>query len=282
MKKFAYSATALLVSVGSASASLWVDFNSNQSGGGTPVPGNPADATNAVHHDPAYQAYHARHETPGDFVTATYATTFANTGAASVTLTPSWSNTTDQRVRQSISRGDGNNNQYTNPGSFSVALVRDWIGVDARTGNGGNGNYDGAAGTPTFIEFTLGGLPAADYDWVSIHHDTENVHINFNVYVDTGAGFVLAGSGYQADSSTGGNPDSGANRTDGPANTFASSFTANGADVVVRFEPLSGEIAPAVHNQLFAVNGFQLTQVPEPSTGLLGLLGAGFLLRRRR
>ncbi len=29
-------------------------------------------------------------------------------------------------------------------------------------------------------------------------------------------------------------------------------------------------------------SGFILTQIPEPSTGLLGLLGLGFILRRRR
>lgn len=285
MKNITYIATALLVSVGSSSASLWVDFNSNQAGGGAPVSGNPADATNAAHNDSAYQSYHAAHENAAGFVTATYSTSFANTGATSVTLTPSWSNTTDRRVQQSISRGNGNNAQYTNPGSYSVELVRDWIGVDARANSGGNGNFDGTTGTSTFIELTLGGLPAANYNWISLHHDTENVFTNFNVYVDTGSGFALAGSGYQADSSAGGNPDSGENRTDGPANTFNTAFTSTGGDVALRFEPLSGELGAAVHNQLFAINGFQLAQaaqVPEPSTGLLGLLGAGLLLRRRR
>jgi uncharacterized protein (TIGR03382 family) len=56
--------------------------------------------------------------------------------------------------------------------------------------------------------------------------------------------------------------------------------------VVIRFEPLSGELGNAVHNQLFAINGFQLENaggaIPEPSSSLLGLLGAALLLRRRR
>lgn len=285
MKKTLTTTAALLVCVGSASASLWVDFNSNQGGGGTPVPGDPADATNAIHNDPAYQSYHARHETPGDFVTATYPTTL--TGTPNVTLTPSWSNTTDARVQQSISRGDGNNNQYLDNGAitdpvFSVNLVRDWIGIDTRTGNGGNGDFDGSTGTPTWIELTLGGLPAGDYTWTSIHHDTENVFTNFNVYVDG----VFDGTGYQADSSTGGNPDSATASSGvllGDANTYTTTFTSTGADVVLRFEPLSGELGSAVHNQLFAINGFQLENaIPEPSTGLLGLLGAMMLLRRRR
>jgi hypothetical protein len=84
MKNITYIATALLVSVGSSSASLWVDFNSNQAGGGAPVSGNPADATNAAHNDSAYQSYHAAHENAAGFVTATYSTSFANTGFSRV------------------------------------------------------------------------------------------------------------------------------------------------------------------------------------------------------
>lgn len=282
MKTYTQTAIALLVSAGAAQASLWIDFNSNQSGGGTPTAGDPTDPATPTHNDPAYQSYHAVHEDGPGFVTATYAADFAFTGTSNVTLTPTWPNTTNTNVRQSISRGDGNNAQYTNPGDYSVLLVRDWIGVDTRTGNGGNGNFDGTTGTPTQIDLTLGGLPVGEYSWRSIHHDTENVFTNFNVYLDTGAGFGFAGSGYQADSSTGGNPDSGAARTDGPANTFVTTFTATGDDVTFRFEPLSGELGDAVHNQLFAINGLQVTQIPEPSTGILALLGAGLLLRRRR
>ena len=265
MKNLACTATALLVSVGSASASLWVDFNSTNQDGGP-------------HNDPAYQPYCAGHEVAGDFVTKNYATTFAVSGAANVGVTPSWPATTDNRVQQMIDRGAGNDNQYITPGAYSVDLVTDWIGIDTRTGNGGNGNFDGTTGTATHLVLTLSNLPAGDYNWLSIHHDTENVFTNFNVYVDG----TLVGAGYQSDSSTGGNPDSGVNRIDGPASTFSTNFTSDGSDVAITFEPLSGELGNAVHNQLFAVNGFQLTQVPEPSTGLLGLLSAGFLLRRRR
>lgn len=278
----ARTAIALLLSAGTSQASLWIDFNSEQSGGGIPTAGDPTDPTTPVHNDPAYQSYHAVHEDGPGFVTAEYAVDFAFTGSTNVTLTPTWPNTSDTNVRQSISRGDGNNAQYTNPGDFSVLLVRDWIGIDTRTGNGGNGNFDGTNGTPTWIDLTLGGLPAGDYSWLSIHHDTENVFTNFNVYLDNGSGFNQVGSGYQADSSTGGNPDSGANRIDGPANTFTTGFSTDGSDVTFRFEPLSGELGDAVHNQLFAINGLQVTQIPEPSTTLLGLLGSLFLFRRRR
>lgn len=281
MNKALYTTTTLLACLGSASASLWVDFNSNQSGGGTPVAADPANATSALKNAAGYQSYHVAHEVAADFVSASYTANFAVTGSSTVTLTPTWSNTTDNRVQQSIGRGAGNDANYTNPGAYSLELVTDWIGVDARTGSGGNGTFDGTLGTPTWIEFTLGSLPAGDYNWLSIHHDTENVFVNFNVYVDTGSGYSLVGSGYQSDSTPGGTPTSGA-ETAGPASTFSTSFTATGSDVAIRFEPLTGELSTGVHNNLFAINGFQLSQVPEPSTGLLGLLGAGLLLRRRR
>jgi len=210
MKKVLYTTATLFACLGSASASLWVDFNSNQDGGGTPVVGDPADSANATHNAAGYQSYHAAHEVATDFSTASYNTTFALTGATTVTLTPTWSNTTDNRVQQSIDRGAGNDANYITPGAFSLDLVTDWIGIDARTGSGGNGNFDGTTGTPTWIELTLGSLPAGDYSWLSVHHDTENVFGDFNVYIDNGSGYALAGSGYQSDSTPGGNPSSGA------------------------------------------------------------------------
>lgn len=278
MKKYAIaSMLALGTFATTANAALWIDFNSNQDGGGTPFLGDPADPTSATHNSAGYSSYHASHEVAAEFVTATYNTTFANTGAATVTLTPAWSNTTDNRVMQSIDRGAGNDNQYTNPGAYDINLVTDWIGIDTRTGGGGNGNFDGTTGTPTWLDITLGGLPAGVYSWTSIHHDTENVHVNFNVYVDG----ILDGSGFQNSSSTGGSP-ANPNLTPGPANTYDTSFTSTGADVTIRFEPLSGQIANAVHNQLFALNGFQLEQIPEPSAGLLGIFGLALIGMRRR
>lgn len=264
MKLALTSAATLLTLGGLSNAALWIDFNSTTQDGGP-------------HNDAAYLAYNAGHEVAADFTTMTYATTFAITGAASVGVTPTWPNTTDNRVQQMIDRGAGNDANYTTPGAYSLDLVTDWIGIDTRTANGGNGNFDGTTGTATWIDITLSGLPAGTYDWTSIHHDTENVFTNFNVYVDG----ALDGSGYQNDSTTGGNPSSGT-ESPGPANTYDTTFTSTGANVVIRFEPLSGELGNAVHNQLFALNGFQLEQVPEPSTGILGLLGATLMLRRRR
>lgn len=283
--KLALASLVSLSLAGAVPAGLWIDFNSDQWGGGIPVAGDPANPTNAVHHDPLYSSYHVRHERAAEFVTANYNPVFAITGPAVVGLTPTWPNTTDNRVQQSIDRGNNYDANYTNPGAYSLNLVTDFIGIDTRILNGGNGNWDGAAGTPTWLDFTLTGLPAADYSWLSIHHDTEHVHTNFNVYVDTtgtGLSFVSAGSGYMNDSTPGGGPPSGT-ESPGPANTFSTTFTADGTSaVIVRFEPLSGQILPGLHNQLFGVNGFQLEQIPEPSTGLLSLLAAAFLLRRHR
>ena len=262
MKFLTYTTAVFLASSGGLLASFWLDFNSNQSNGGTPVIGDPANETSPLKNAAGYQSYHVAHEVAEDFISVTYATTLA--GNPSVTFTPSWPNTTDNRVRQSIGRGAGNDANYTEPGDFPLELVTDWIGVDTRTGNGGNGDFDGTNGVPTWIDFTLSGLPAGEYDWLSVHHDVENVFANFNVYVDG----VLVGDGYQSDSTPGGNPSSGA-ETPGPASTFTMTFSSTGADVVIRFEPLSGAAGSAVHNQLFAINGFQIENhvIPQDSDG---------------
>jgi hypothetical protein len=260
-----------------ANAALWIDFGRS---------GQVLEA--------GYVGFDDNHETATTGAAQSFATSFANSGAASVDVAASWTNTSDNRVKQVIVRGAGNNATWTD--TTGVGLVQDWIGSDTRTGNGGNGNWDGTTGTPTFMTLTLSGLPAGSYDWTSFHHDTENIHTFFEVSIDTGVGALSLANGYGTDGSAGGNPDSELDGSAGRAFTFAemdakgsiynTSFTADGtSDVVFEFTPLSGAIAPAVHNQFFFLNGFQLDQqaVPEPSTGLLGLLGAALLgLRRRR
>ena len=59
MKKTLATTATLLACVGSASASLWVDFNSNQSGGGTPGATPNATPGTAAKNDPLYQSYHS-------------------------------------------------------------------------------------------------------------------------------------------------------------------------------------------------------------------------------
>ncbi|CAN5293194.1 hypothetical protein BH23VER1_BH23VER1_12420 [soil metagenome] len=258
-----------LAFAGVSHAALFVDFNStNQDGGPHPEGG--------------YESYDAGHEVATDFVTMNYNTTFALTGAATVGVTPAWPNTIDNRVQQMIDRGAGNDANWT---GTALDLVTDYIGTDTRTGSGGNGDWNGTTGTPTYMTLTLGGLPAGGYTWTSFHQDTENVHGHFAVWLDTGANFSALADGVMTDSSPGGNPDSMNLVTDfagmaAAGSIYQTTFAANGIDdVVLRFAPYANL---AVHTQIWGMNGFQLEQVPEPSTSLLGLLGGLLFLRRRR
>lgn len=230
-----------------------------------------------------YEAYQATHENIASFTTQSYTPTFALTGAANVSLTPDWPNTTDNRVRQMLARGATNVNQWN---GSNTDLLQDFIGIDTRTASGGNGDYDGTTGTVTHMTFTLGGLAAGSYQYVSFQHDVENVWAGFTVEVSTdgGATFGAPGTGAMTSTSTGGNPDNPNDVTSGDAlslsSTYTTGFTADGTnDVVVRYGVLADT---AVHRQILAVNGFQLSQVPEPSSAVLGFLAAGMLLRRRR
>ena len=245
---------------------LWVDFNSNQSGGENSAGADPQSSA-AAHNQLGYQSYHANHEVSAEFTTASYSA-FGTT----ITLTPEWPNTTNNLVRQSIGRSSSFNNNWDGD---RLNLLRDWIGCDSRTGNGGNGDFDGSSGTSTEFDIRLGGLPAETYLWKSYHHDTEHMHTDFIVEVSTDGGTTFAppitGSvGIMTDSTPGGSPDSG-NPLDGPVNpgsfnpddlpsTYLLNFTADGTnDVVIRFRPFS---AAPVHTQFFGLNGFQLSQDP--------------------
>ena len=266
-------ATSLLASVlgtALAPAQLMGDFNSNQSGGANPVVGNPADATNAAHQEPGWECYHARHENTGDFVSATYMPTFSQTGAATVTLTPGWSNTNAGSVQQSIGRSQGQADTWL---GNNVNLLRDWIGADARTNQNGNGAWDGAIGTPTYFEITLAGLPAANYDLTTFHHDVENMNSNFQIEISTDAGgtFSAPVDGRMTNSLAGGTPAENEVLANTPPNepngdpadlssTLVSSFTANGPDVIIRFAPLAPGATGPVHQMFVGVNGFILEQ----------------------
>ncbi len=272
----------LTMSVASAVPILQVDFNSNQDDGGDSTTAGDPSLSVANHNQDGWSSYHANHEVAAEFATAAY---------GAISITPAWTNTTDPRVQQSIDR----NNQRTDPISSNDAtwdnslnylnLVTDFIGTDTRTSNGGNGDWDGTTGTPTYMTLTIGGLAAGDYGWTSFHHDTENVFGPFAVWlsVDGGATFAQLADGLMTDGSAGGSPDSGAT-VSGPdpyalPSTYTTSFTANGTDdIVLRFAPYSD--AAGVHRQIWGMNGFVLT--PEPATMmLLGLGGLGLLRKRK-
>ncbi len=266
---------ALLLTAGSASAALLsVDFNSNQDGGGDSTTAGDPGLSEAIHNQAGWSSYHANHEAAAEFTTAVY---------GGISVTPAWPNTTDNRVQQSIDRASGNDATWDDSMGY-LNLVTDFIGIDTRTGNGGNGDWDGVNGTPTYMTLAIGGLAAGDYDWISFHHDTEHLHGPFAVWLstDSGANFTQLADGLMTDGTEGGTPDSGA-LYGGPdvytlPSTYYMSFTANGTDdVVLRFAPYSDPAG--VHRQIWGMNGFEI--VPEPATiALLGL--GGLLLRRRR
>ncbi|MDA7881110.1 hypothetical protein N9A94_02275 [Akkermansiaceae bacterium] len=260
---------ALLTLPASLSAQLLVDFNTNQSAGGTPVAGNPADPANAAHQEAGYECYHARHETIADFITAAYNPTFSVSGASTVMMTPSWPNSSANTVQQSIGRTQGQADTWI---GNNVNLLRDWIGCDGRTGSGGNGAWDGTTGTPTYLDLTFQGLPAANYEMTTFHHDVENMNSEFTIEVSTdgGATFGTPINGRMTNSLAGGTPAeneilSGTppNETGGdPADltsTQVFAFAAGAQDVVLRFTPLP-PASLQVHQTFFALNGFHLDQ----------------------
>ncbi|MEN8775017.1 MAG: PEP-CTERM sorting domain-containing protein [Akkermansiaceae bacterium] len=291
MKKALTTTAVILSCVGSASATLLVDFNSNQASGGNAVAGDPAGAA-AVHNEAGYESYHTNHESASHLnpaTTASYNTTFINSGAVTVTLLPEWESGASNAVRQSIGRSQGQTDSWL---GNSQNLLRDWIGTDSRAGGG---IWDGTTGTPTYLFLTLGSLPADNYEMTTFHHDVENMNALFTTEISTDGGATYGSiiNGRMTNSLAGGVPaeneilpGTGVNIAGGDPAALSSTqnltFAANGSDdVVLRFAPLgSGQ----VHKMFFGINGFELDQsaVPEPSTGLLGLLGAVMLFRRRR
>lgn len=265
MKLFSVATVVVVFAVTANAQNLNIDFNSTSQDGGP---------TN----NEGFQAYDAGHEVAEDFDTKSYSAFGTMVG-----VTPDWPNTTDNRVRQMIDRGAGNDANWMDS---DLAGVTDWLGIDTRTGNGGNGNWDGTDGTPTYMTLTLSGLPENEYSWTGFHQDTENVHGNFAVWLSTdgGATFAQLADGYMSDSSPGGNPESATLVTDFAGMTaagslYATTFDATGSDdVVLQFAPYAGSLGDAVHNQIWGINGFQLSVVPEPSGLPLMLLGVVALL----
>jgi hypothetical protein len=249
---------ALIFLTTGASAQLLVDFNSTTQSGGP-------------HHLAGYQAYDAGHEVTADFVTREYEVVFFGESFF-VELTPEWPNTTDARVQQMIDRGDGNDANWHGD---DVDLITDFLGIDARPGNGGNGDWDRSEfTTPTYMTLTLHGLPSGDYSWLSLHHDTEHCWADFQVEISTDGGVTYTKPVLHeaTDSTEGGSPASLAvyQGDDDPdprnlPSAFRAEFTADeDDDVVLRFAPFADGIdGTGVHKSIFAINGFELTELSE-------------------
>lgn len=254
-RRLAATVLAGVLAATGAPAALLVDFNSTSQDGGP-------------HPQAGYESYDAAHEVASDFVTSNY-TAFG----ATITLTPDWPATTDNRVQQMIDRGAGNDANWVGD---KIDLLTDWIGIDARTGSGGNGDWDRASGTNiTYITLTVGGLPANDYRWYSYHHDTENVWADYQVEVSTDGGATWSApvDGQGTDSTGGGAPASPQTYTGTPdpnprnlPSTFVWDFEADGANpVVFRYAPFQDPADPTgVHKQLFAINGIEIYSPQDP------------------
>ncbi len=161
---------------------------------------------------------------------------------------------------RSIDRTDSYNGILDN-------LTESWWGVRATsTGSGG--------------QFTIivngADLGAGSFDWTSWHHDQDNQSgvMDIEYSVNGGSTFSLGVDDLDIISF-----DTDANV--GAPNPAGFTFVSNGADDIhIRFT----NVASNNSGEAFALlNGFQIDEIPEPSsTALLGLGSLGLMLRRRR
>lgn len=248
---------------------FWVDFNSNQGGGGTPVFEDPTDPTNAAFQEEGFLCYHALHENIDSFLPATYSVDWAQTGVSEVTMTPEWPNTEANTVRQSIGRSQGQADTWLGQ---NVNLLRDWIGADSRTGNVGNGAWDGTTGTPTYFQLRFADLPQATYEMTAFFHDVEHMMAEFSLEVSTDGGETFADPilGQMTNSLSGGNPAENEvlpgeepNVAEGDPAELSSTqvFTFDAVadqEVVLRFAPFANGVN--VHTEFVGLNGFKMEQ----------------------
>jgi hypothetical protein len=108
-------------------------------------------------------------------------------------------------IKQMIGRGDGAALMYE--GTMGE-LMRDWVGIDSRSAEGGNGPEGNAFGGPTNMTFTLTGLPAGDYQYRAYHHDAADIMGRFELTITDANRNAISLGNFQMTSSalTGGNP----------------------------------------------------------------------------
>jgi hypothetical protein len=172
------------------------------------------------------------------------------------------------------------NPEYTGPLSL---LTTSWIGTQR-----GFLAADGVDSRASSLTISLSGVTAGLHTWTSYHLDNglpatagngnQSGQLRIEFSNDSGVTFTTLASAFQiADTEALGVPPD--------ANPFSHTFTSvAGQDVRFRFTNVApGLLASGsvdVGQDFVVINGFNL--IPEPSSALLGLIGALGLLRRRR
>jgi len=154
-------------------------------------------------------------------------------------------------------------------------VANDWIGVDTRGNPAPNG-------TDVNMSITIAGLPAGQYNWLSGHHDGGGAQGTGNGNIQGLADFNITDA-----TGTSNNPSAvNLTRNDTLSDTpdpFSWDFTSDGSDVVVDLVMDFNQGDTGDTNAIFIhMNSLAITEIPEPSAGLLAALGLVGLLRRRR
>jgi hypothetical protein len=106
----------------------------------------------------------------------------------------------EDEIKQMIGR---NNAVVENYQGTHSALIRDWVGIDPRVFQGGNGPNPNIFGSPTNLAIRVSGLPAGDFSYRAFHHDAGEVQGSFELFVTDANRTDSSVGAYQMTSSVG-------------------------------------------------------------------------------
>lgn len=186
-----------------------------------------------------YQGYFATDKNLASFSAQSY-----SAFGATVTIRPTWASNVVADCVRMIDRGVVDVPE-------APALLRDWIGTDTRQ-----------VGDP--MTFTISGLPAGSYEWISYHHDRNDQTGIFSVTVNDAAG---------SKTTTGIDISNGTNFQLANVTKFTTTIVSDGrSNVTLVFDQTSA--SSVVANAIFVMNAFDLIALdtgaaimPSPATG---------------